>query len=207
MPLTTRVRTGAVGLDALRAISLLPDGALAAGSRGTVVRRTAAGWFPHAAGLEEDFEGVAAFGPASAWVVGARGVAYRLEDAGWRAIDTGTDRTLRAIAGRAVDDVVAVGDGGTILRYRDGWRPRPGPAGITLRAAALVGTATWVVGDRGTVIRLDGDVQEMIDLATSCTLRAVFAQRGTIWIVGSDGTNAAVWRIGTGAARQWGACP
>jgi len=201
------IRTDTVQIDDLRGISLLPDGALAAGQRGTVIRQTAAGWFPHAADLEEDFAGIVAFGPASAWVVGARGVTYRLEAAGWRAVPTGTVATLRAVAGPGVDDVVAVGDAGTILRYRDGWESRPGPAGLALRAAMVIGSTTWVVGDHGTVIRLDGDVEETVDLATTCTLRAVFAQGGTIWIVGSDGTQAAVWRIGAGTPRHWGACP
>lgn len=201
------IRSDAVQLDDLRAISLLPDGFLAAGRRGTVVRRTDAGWFPHAAGLTEDFDGIAAFGPLAAWVVGPNGVAYRLEEAGWRPVPTGTAATLRAVAGPRVDDVVALGDDGTILRYRDGWETRPGPAGITLRAAAVVGTAIWIVGDRGTVIRLDGDSATTIDLGTTCTLRAVFAQREIIWVVGSDGAAGAVWRIGADAPHRWGDCP
>jgi photosystem II stability/assembly factor-like uncharacterized protein len=203
------IRTDAVQIDDLRGISLLPDGALAAGRRGTVIRQTAAGWFPHAAGLEEDFEAIVAFGPASAWVVGAGGVAYRLEVAGWRAIPSGAGATLRAIVGPRVDDLVAVGDGGTILRYRTGWVAVPPPAPVTLRAAALVGTTTWIVGDRGTVLRLDAGAgpPAPIDLGTTCTLRGIFAQGETIWIVGSDGTHAAVWRISGTATRRWGACP
>jgi len=202
-----RVRSDAVQVDDLRGISLLPDGALAAGHRGTVVRQTAAGWFPHAAGLDEDFEAIAAYGPLSAWVVGAGGVTYRLEEGGWRAFPSGTSATLRAVAGPLVDDVVAVGDGGTILRYRGRWEPLPAHPPFTLRAATVVGAVTWIVGDRGTVLRLDTDGAATFDLGTACTLRAVFAQRETVWIVGSDGTHAAVWRLAGGALRQWGACP
>jgi len=106
-----------------------------------------------------------------------------------------------------VDDVVAVGDDGTILLYRGRWESRPARVAVTLRAAAVVGAATWIVGDSGTVLRLDVAGDTTVDLGTACTLRAVFAQSGTVWIVGSDGTRAAVWRIAGGALRQWGACP
>lgn len=204
------IRTDAVQLDDLRGISLLREGAFAAGRRGTVLLRTAAGWFPHAAGLEDDLEAIAAFSPLSAWVVGANGATFRLEEAGWRSFPSGTAATLRAIAGPDVEDVIAVGDDGVVLRFRGAWKPlapdlqRPG---ITLRAAAFIGASTWIVGDRGSVVRLDGEVHTAIDLATTCTLRAVFAQRGTVWIVGSDGTRAAVWRIADGVVRRWGACP
>ncbi|HUQ16713.1 MAG TPA: hypothetical protein VM070_02890 [Candidatus Saccharimonadales bacterium] len=206
------IRTDAVQLDDLRGISLLPDGALAAGRRGSVVRRTAAGWFPHAAGLEEDLESIVAFDPLSAWVVGAGGVTYRLERAGWRAIPSGTAVTLRAVVGAGADAVVAVGDAGTILRSRGGvWEAPaavpPGRGDISFRAAALIGSSTWIVGDRGSVVRLDGGAETAVDLGTTCTLRAVFAHRGMVWIVGSDGTRAGVWRIAAGTVRQWGACP
>lgn len=201
------IRADAVQLDDLRGLALLEDGALAAGRRGTVVRQTAAGWFPHAAGLEEDLGGIVAFGPAAAWVVGANGATYRLEDAGWRSIPSGTTARLRAVAGDGIDDVVAVGDDGVLLRYRGSWEPLDRRPGVALRAATVIGASTWIVGDRGTVVRLDGDVQTSVDLTTACTLRAVFAQSGMIWIVGSDGTRGAVWRIAAGGAQRWGACP
>lgn len=203
------IRSDAVQLDDLLAISLLPDGALAAGRRGSVLRQTAAGWFPHARGLAEDLEAIAAFGSASAWVVGAGGVTYRLVEAGWRAEPSATSATLRAIAGTRVDDVVAVGDGGTILRYRNGWEPiAPVVPRVTLRAVTVVGGVTWIAGDRGTLLRLDaGDAIAAFDLGTACTLRAIFAQGETLWVIGSDATRAAVWRIAGGATRQWGSCP
>ena len=201
------IRSDTVQLEDLRGISLLPDGALAAGRRGTVVRQTAAGWFPHAVGLEEDLEGVVAFGPWSAWVVGAGGATYRLEESGWRTVPSGTRATLRAVVGPRIDAVIAVGDEGTILRYRGRWEPLPARTSVTLRAAAVAGATTWIVGDRGTVLRLDPEGDATVDLGTTCTLRSVFAQGETVWIVGSDATHAAVWRIAGGATRHWGACP
>ena len=201
------IRSDAVQLDDLRAIGLVPDGALAAGHRGSVVRQTAAGWFPHAAGLTEDFEGIAAFGALSAWAVGADGATLRLEETGWRPVASGTTVTLRAVAGARIDDVIAVGDAGTILRFRQGWEARPIRSTAAFRAVLVSGGTSWIVGDGGSVVRLDGDRETVVDLGTTCTLRSVFAQRGMIWIVGSDGTHAAVWRIADGATRQWGACP
>ncbi|GAC1456448.1 MAG: hypothetical protein NVSMB8_03100 [Candidatus Limnocylindrales bacterium] len=118
---------------------------------------------------------------------------------------------MRAVVGLDAAAVMAVGDAGTILRFRDGaWDALvvpPALRDLSFRAAALIGLSSWIVGDRGSVIRLDGEAETAVDLGTTCTLRAVFAQGGTVWIVGSDGTRAAVWRIAGGAVRQWGACP
>jgi hypothetical protein len=46
-----------------------------------------------------------------------------------------------------------------------------------------------------------------VDLGTTCTLRALFTRDTELWVVGSDGGRAGVWRISSGGAVfHWGQC-
>ncbi len=76
----------------------------------------------------------------------------------------------------------------------------------TLRAASVVGAATWIVGDGGTILELLGERVRPIVLGTACTLRAVFAQGSAVWVVGSDGVRGGAWRITPAGTDRWGAC-
>ena len=69
-----------------------------------------------------------------------------------------TQSRLRAIWGSAGNDVFAVGDSGTALRF-DGvsWQALPKPTPRDLRALWGRGpTEVYAVGDSGTVVRYDG---------------------------------------------------
>lgn len=209
-----QVRADRSGIEDLHAVALLPDGALAVGSRGTVLRQSALDWTSLDAGASEDLYGVAvtpqrsvARGLAQAWVVGARGASYRLADSRWERISTGTDETLRAVV---IQDeaAIAVGDRGTALRFaRGAWEPVRADTDADLRAVAVVGArAAWIVGDRGTVIEISGDRMRRVDVGTACTLRGVFAQGAAIWIVGSDGVRGGAWRITPTGTDRWGTC-
>jgi hypothetical protein len=46
----------------------------------------------------------------------------------------------------------------------------------------------------------------LVDLATTCTLRSVFARGAEVWFVGSEGTRAGVWRQSDGHVDRWGTC-
>jgi hypothetical protein len=180
-----------------------------------VQRQAASGWGPYANGIEEDLYGVAAFSASSAWTVGAAGASYRLEAAGWRPVTTGVTTTLRAIAARAVDDAIVVGDDGVILAWSTGgWKrlDADSPLHVSWRAALRVGDATYVAGDNGSLVRVTGLSQPRptfatIPLGATCTLRALFSRGDEIWVVGSDGGRAAVWRIAGGTSFRWGQCP
>ncbi len=200
------IRVDDLGLEDLFGIAALPDGALVVGTNGTVQRQTGAGWQPYAAGLAEDLFGVVAFSGNSAWVVGSRGAAYRLESAGWRPIATGATSTLRALTAASASDAVAAGDDGTLLRFDGRWRPLSSGVTTTLRGAARLGPITWIVGDRGVVLAVEGTTVTRFDLGTTCTLRGVFTRGDEVWIVGSDGLRGAVWRRAAGAVQRWGVC-
>lgn len=209
------IRSDGIVLEDLLGVAPLADGVLAVGRAGTVQRQGAGGWGAYAAGLTEDLFGVVAFNGESAWAVGAGGVSYRLEPAGWRPVATGVTTTLRAIAARAVDDVVVAGDDGVILTWSGQWKrvDADAPVHVRYRAALRVGgSTTYLAGDAGTLLRFTGGTSSdpssfaLVPLDTTCTLRALFARAGEVWVVGSDGGHAAVWRITGAAVVRWGQC-
>lgn len=208
----SRISLDPPDIDDLYAVSLAPDGAaFLAGARGTVRRRSAAGDEPYARGIEEDLFAVAAFGPTSAWVAGSAGSAYRLEPAGWRPVPTGTPTALRALAGPSASEMIAAGDAGTLLRFDGGWRTLESGTREVLRSATYASGAAWVVGDGGTALVIDrgATAARRLDLATTCPLRAVFARGDEVWIVGSRGDRAAIWRVTGpvhGPVQRWGDC-
>ena len=205
------IRSDAVQLDDFLGVAPLADGVLVVGRAGTVQRQGAGGWGIYAAGIDDDLYAVVAFGPSSAWAAGAGGVTYRLEPAGWRPVPSGTTATLRAVAARTVDDAVVAGDGGTILFWHGAWTPIPAPT-VTYRAAVRVGDVTYVAGDGGTLLRFTtagptAPVPAVVPLGMTCTLRGLFARGPEVWVIGSDGGRAAVWRFGPGGTFHWGECP
>ena len=179
---------------------------LAAGAQGTVLQRSG-GWQPFARGIDEDLFGVSTAGPSLAWVVGSGGATYRLEDRRWRALPTGLALALRAVSA-GPDLAVAVGDDDVVLRWNGSWTRVASGTTATLRAAALVGTTAWVVGDAGVALRLDllTERSERIDLGTVCTVQSVFPRGSEMWFVASAGTRAAVWRQDQSGLRRWGDC-
>ena len=204
------IRADSLQPEDLLAISPLADGALAVGRGGTVQRLGGGGWGVYASGIDEDLFGVAAFSPTSAWVVGAGGVSYRLETAGWRPVPTGVTGTLRAVTGSSADDAVAVGDDGVVLVWDRGWRRVADVPAAGYRAVLRLGASVYVAGDRGTLLRLPAGpaarAAAPVELGTSCTLRALFARGEELWVVGSDGGRAGVWRLAGGTVFRWGQC-
>jgi len=98
-----------------------------------------------------------------------------------------------------------------ILFWRGAWTPIPAPK-VTYRAAVRAGDVTYVAGDGGTLLRftttgLSAPVPVVVPLGTTCTLRGLFTRGSEVWVVGSDGGRAAVWRLGTGGTFRWGECP
>jgi len=200
------IRADDIGYFDAYGISLLSDGALVVGSSGTVRRQSASGWLPYAGGIEEDLFAITAFSSISAWAVGSGGAAYRLEEAGWRPFTTGTTATLRAVAGSSPADAIAAGDGGVLLRFDGRWQSLDSGVQSALRAATRVGQITYVAGDRGVALAIDGSTVTRIDLGTTCSLRGVFIRANEVWFVGSEGTHAGVWRRTGDRLDRWGTC-
>lgn len=209
-----QVRADRFGIEDLSAVARVPAGAVAVGAAGTVVEQGDLGWRAVPSGATEDLFGVAISRSAAGttgWVVGSGGAAYRFADGRWQKVETGTTATLRAVV-QVGDAAVAVGDGGAVLLWRGAKWERISGGSNALRAATAVGSAVWIVGDRGTVMELsrvteqDGRAVRMVDLGTACTLRVVFTEGASVWIVGSDGTRGGAWRIVSGRTDRWGAC-
>jgi hypothetical protein len=139
--------------------------------------------------------------------VGAGGVTYRLESAGWRQFETGTTSSLRTISAASPTEAIAAGDDGVILRFDGRWRPLESGVKHELRASARVAAITYVVGDGGTALAVEGNaVRPVANLSTTCALRAVFAHGSEVWFVGSEGTLAGVWRQTGDRVDRWGTC-
>ena len=200
------IRADDVGFNDFYGVSLLPDGALAVGSRGTVQRQTSAGWQPYAQGLEDDLFAVVGFSGSSAWTVGSGGASYRLEAAGWRPFPTGVTTPLRALTGPSATDVLAVGDGGTIIRFDGRWQTLVSGVDTTLLAAVRAGTTTYVAGEGGVALSIEGSQVKRIDLGTTCAIRGAFVHGNDVWFVGSEGTHAGVWRRASERVDRWGTC-
>ena len=205
------IRSDTIQFADFLGLAPLADGVLVVGRMGTVERQDANGWGLYAGGIDEDLYAIAAFGPTSAWAVGSAGVTYRLESAGWRPVTTGVTATLRAIAARAVDDAVVAGDDATVLVWDGAWKSVVPPVHVGFHAALRTGDGTFLAGDGGTLLRLSGTpaapVFSRVDLGATCTLRALFARGTELWVVGSDGGHAGVWRVSAGGAIfHWGQC-
>lgn len=205
--LAKTIRADDIGLFNPYAVSLVPDGALVVGSDGNVQRQTAAGWDQYAKGIVEDLYGVVGFSGGSAWTVGAGGVTFRLEDVGWKQYETGTTSALRTIAAASPTEAIAAGDDGVLLRFDGRWRPLESGVKQELRASVRVGTITYVVGDRGTALAVEGNaVRPVANISTTCALRGVFVHGNEVWFVGSEGTLAGVWRQTADRVDRWGTC-
>lgn len=201
------IRADDIGLFNAYAVSLLPDGALVVGSDGSVQRQTAGGWDQYAGGIAEDLYGVVGFAGSSAWTVGAAGVTYRLESVGWKQYETGTTSSLRTIAAASPTEAIAAGDDGVLLRFDGRWHPLESGVKQELRASARVGPITYVVGDSGTALAVEGNtVRPVGNITTTCALRGVFVRGSEVWFVGSEGTLAGVWRKSGDRIDRWGTC-
>ena len=90
--------------------------------------------------------------------------------------------------------------------------PLPDVPKVTYRAVLRAGPVTYAAGDGGTLISFQSapftrsDVSR-VELGTTCTLRSLFSRGDELWVVGSDGGRAAVWRLAASGVFHWGECP
>jgi hypothetical protein len=97
-----------------------------------------------------------------------------------------TQSRLRAVWGSAANDVFAVGDTGTVLRY-DGiaWRAFPRPTARDLRALWGRGpTEVYAVGDSGTVLRYNGVTWKILTAPWKSIVYALFGGPGAGSVTG-----------------------
>lgn len=187
-----------------------------AGWDGTVLVHEPAGWRVGTAG---PFYFDVAPGPGGLfYAIGSSGAVSRGQASTWTRLRSPTVRSLFGAA-RVGEDLVVVGDSGTILRY-DGvaWRDESIPVDYALRSIwADESGQAFIVGDRGASLRLLTGRWTVTPTPTARFLRHVFGlSPSDVYAVGDSGTiihwDGAEWRrmsSPTGALLRgvWGSGP
>lgn len=132
------------------------------------------------------------------------------EQISWQKMTTPTEATLRSVWGFHANDLFAVGDSGTVLRYQgDGvaWfadeAARTAAAGRALRRVWGRGNELWIVGDR-VVLSYANNIwseQQVMDHSqtpakpyTDFSLNAVGGGPAGVWAAGSAGSTACFFK-------------
>lgn len=137
--------------------------------------------------------GIWGLSPADAWVHGVGGTILRRTAAGWLPATTSTTEEIWGIGGRTLDDLVAVGQNGTILESRDSgmtWIEQVSPTIRTLFAVAgEPGGRVVAVGSGGTILVRDGNTWQQVGSPTPLNLFDVkAAAAGRFTVLGDGGT-------------------
>jgi hypothetical protein len=136
-------------------------------------------------------------GSSAGWIVGGAGTALALlNGAVWQPVSTaGVTVDLLDVWGSAVDDVWAVGQGGTILHWRSsGWALASigAEGGVINELRGIWGSGpkdVWAVGAQGTILHYDGLVWSTSAAGKAYTLNDVWGTSAAdIYAVGSGGT-------------------
>jgi predicted amidohydrolase len=138
----------------LLAVAVKPDGtaALAVGAQGVALWRSGGSWKAVDLGTTVTLRGVASIAKGGFLVCGDGGFLASYDQHGVKSLAEPGGANLLACSWSLKGGVVAVGDGGTVLRVaHDGKVTREQPVPGTLRGVAS-GTTTWAAGDGGVVV-------------------------------------------------------
>jgi len=185
--------TGSAGVSSqLLAIEALSgDESIAVGTSGSIVRHTAAGWFPESSGTFVDLRGIWSDGQNSV-AVGKSGTALHSAASGvWSPKSSGTSSDLNDVNGSMASDLYAVGAGGLLLHY-DGstWSKVGNLVAEDLLALEQLGAggAVFAVGAGGTVVSDVSGIWEKTITPTTADLLDVWgADPQNLWAVGNLG--------------------
>ena len=101
-----------------------------------------------------------------------------------------TTADIDALAVTPAGSLWAVGSNGTILHsHSKGGAWATVPSGVTteLRAVLVIGPDTWIAGDAGTLLRLDGNAFRPQTTGTNADFRAMWASGpNDVWLVGNE---------------------
>jgi hypothetical protein len=139
----------------------------------------------------------------SVWVCGANATVSHYEaaeDGTWSwtkvPLDSITNVHLWAIDGSGEDNVVAVGEFGTVIRYKDGkWSDFSPPASLAIgnqrltMVAALQPDDIWVASEEGIVLHWDGNIWVKWHIGIPSRLKAIWGRdrpNGQLWLAGED---------------------
>jgi len=172
----------------LRAVAGLLDATgnrtvFAAGLDSEAVRLDDKVWRDTPLGVTSDLRGVAVDADGRVLAVGERGLILAYRDGRFFTIRSGTSNDLLGIAGRT-----AVGANGTALRIEDSTAV-PVFTGLVedLNDAFEVGGVTWVAGAQGTLLRLSGADQQVIQALQGAALEAICVSGGAVYVAGRNG--------------------
>ena len=126
------------------------------------------------------------------------------QSTGWTSVASNTTSNLYGIAYSNADTIVAVGDGGTIVRSINGgkkWAKVNSPVGDQLRAVAFNGNTGLAVGISGRMLRTTngGTTWKLLTRITTKNLYAVSMSKTMAVITGEEGTilvstdNGVIW--------------
>jgi hypothetical protein len=166
-------------------------GAVAVGTRGTILRLVGEKVIRDRISTGLDLRDVWGTGPRSLVVVGHRGIVLRFDGERWTEQTTGVLNDLRAVWSDAEGVIWAVGAGGTIISRGSGdraWKRHPSPISQTL--VGIWGTTgrVFAVSERGAIIGHDGTSWKVQRSPAAC-LTAINGDPATgILAVGCHGT-------------------
>jgi len=161
---------------------------------------------------------VAVAGPSLVAMAGHAGQAARYQADGMFLWPTASEETLHGVEWYGAREAIVVGNAGTIRVLRLDGEPQVIDAGTAedLRSVVAVSpTEAWIVGDAGTLIRMNAYEPSLIASNTEADLLDAFVAGEAVWVVGDDGTmirieNDVVSSISAGTDRTLravGGCP
>ncbi len=179
-----QARASAVSVDLLGAVEL--DGRLlAVGQAGSMVLWDEGTRTVLNSGSNRDYLALAAPDASAPPIVVGDGMQTRTES-GWSDVTLDSERALYGVTFLNASTGLAVGTGGTILR-QDGaaWLPQQSGTSRWLRAVWSDGSATWVVGEKGTILGVLNGTFSALNTGFSMNLYDVWgASADVVWAVG-----------------------
>ena len=177
MPTWNDVEVGGPGL-----VAMVGD----RGEAGRVVDDALRDW---PSGVDVDLHAIDWIGPAQAIAVGDDGTAVVLLMSGPRALTTNVSADLRDVSAIGTTNAIVVGDEGTIVRF-PGLQPTPLSSG---REEHLFGVhvkedTAWAVGQRGVILRIEGEQVTVEREPSGPTLRAIGGCGDALYAVGDERT-------------------
>ena len=128
------------------------------------------------------------------------GVAAAKGDLTWTAVDSQSTLLLEGIWGSSADDIWAVGDQGTLRRFKKGatrWEIVASPTKMPLHAVwGSAADDVWAVGDAGTILHFDGSAW------TQSLAAFPFGKKSDLYGVWGSSKND-VWIVGDGIALHY----